>query len=229
MKKSNIIGFIVIVLIIGAIVGFAIYDKKDNNAENQNMEYIGPENTEESTNGTIENEVDLNSITSNSVNSGIMSNSVINGAIDQNAVNYKGNWYISQEAYWNAEKIDELMDKREDNLISNEEYEAQLKSDINTNVVELDVENYLQNRITFSFELTSPAPTRREAKLDDITVELNNNVGTFTYTDNWGTSGNGTITLKENSIELKLETTKANQGALWGVEGVYTFSYQTAD
>lgn len=229
MKKSNIIGFIVIVLIIGAIVGFAIYDKKDNNAENQNMEYIGPANTEESTNGTIENEVDLNSITSNSVNSGIMSNSVINGTIDQNAVNYKGNWYISQEAYWNAEKIDELMDKREDNLISNEEYEAQLKSDINTNVVELDVENYLQNRITFSFELTSPAPTRREAKLDDITVELNNNVGTFTYTDNWGTSGNGTITLKENSIELKLETTKANQGALWGVEGVYTFSYQTAD
>lgn len=229
MKKSNIIAFIVIVLIIGAIVGFAVYEKNEDNAENQNIEYIGPENEQENYNGTAENEVYLNETQSNSVNNGIMSNSVINGTIAQNAVNYTGHWYISQEAYWNAEKIDELMDKKEDNLVTDEEYEAQLKSDINTNVVELDVENYLQNRITFSFELTSPAPTRREAKLDDITVELNNNVGTFAYTDNWGTSGNGTITLKENSIELKLETTKASQGALWGVEGVYTFSYQTVD
>ena len=51
----------------------------------------------------------------------------------------------------------------------------------------------------------------------------------FFYTDNWGTKGNGTITLKDNQIELKLETTSAAQGALWGVEGIYTFSYHRLD
>lgn len=224
MKKSNIIMFIVIILILAAIVIFAVYDAKNNQNEvqNTNSEYIGPSNTDYQNNisNTTENEVD---------SEGIQSNSINNEIINQNAMNYIGHWYISEEAYMNAERIDELLDRKEDNLITDEEYEAGLSSDINTNIVELDVESYLQNRITFDFEITSPAPTQREGRLDNITVELNNNVGTFTYTDNWGTSGNGTITLTENRIELKLETTKAGQGALWGVEGVYNFSYQRID
>ena len=85
---------------------------------------------------------------------------------------------------------------------------------------------YRSGEIRFDFTLTSPAPTQREGKLDDIVVNLDENVGTFTYMDNWGTSGNGTITLENNKIQLKLETTKAAQGALWGVEGMYTFSYK---
>ena len=104
-----------------------------------------------------------------------------------------------------------------------------MQSEANTNIVELDVDKYFQNTISFDFILTSPAPTQREGKLDDIVVNLEGNTGTFTYTDNWGTSGNGTITLNDNSIELRLETTKASQSALWGVEGIYTFSYKRMD
>ena len=121
------------------------------------------------------------------------------------------------------------MEMREENRISQQEFESQMKAESNTNIVELDVDKYFQNKIKFDFKLTSPAPTQREGKLDDIVVDVTNGVGTFTYTDNWGTSGNGTITLSENKIQLKLETTKAAQGALWGVEGVYTFSYKRRD
>ena len=140
-----------------------------------------------------------------------------------------GEWYISEEAYMNAERIDSIMDRREDGSISDTEFEAEMQSEANTNIVELDVDKYFQNTISFDFILTSPAPTQREGKLDDIVVNLEGNTGTFTYTDNWGTSGNGTITLNDNSIELRLETTKASQSALWGVEGIYTFSYKRMD
>ena len=122
------------------------------------------------------------------------------------------------------------MDRREDNEITNTEFENQMQSEINTNIVELDVERYFQNTIKFDFTVISPAPTQREGHLDDIEVTLEGNTGTFTYTDNWGTSGNGTITLNDdNSITLRLETTSAAQGALWGVEGIYTFSYRIGD
>ncbi len=58
---------------------------------------------------------------------------------------------------------------------------------------------------------------------------MSNGVGTFNYTDNWGTSGKGTIMLGDNEIELNLETIKAAQGAQWGVEGTYTFSYKRVE
>ena len=104
-----------------------------------------------------------------------------------------------------------------------------MESEINNDVAELDVEYCRNGQIRFDFTLTSPAPTQREGKIDDMVVNIDGNVGTFTYTDNWGTSGNGTITLGDNQITLKLETTKASQGALWGVEGIYTFSYKRID
>ena len=125
--------------------------------------------------------------------------------------------------------IDRILDRKEDNQITDEEFQSHMSSNINTNIAELDVERYTVDQIRFDFTLTSPAPTQREAKLDDITVDLTDGIGTFTYTDNWGTSGNGTITLKNNQIELKLETTSAAQGALWGLEGIYTFSYKRID
>ena len=140
--------------------------------------------------------------------------------------NYVGDWFVSEEAYRNSERIDEILDQREDNLITDQEFQKQMESKNNTDIAELDVEYYRSGEIRFDFTLTSPAPTQREGKLDDIVVNLDENVGTFTYMDNWGTSGNGTITLENNKIQLKLETTKAAQGALWGVEGMYTFSYK---
>ena len=146
-----------------------------------------------------------------------------------NSTNYLGEWYISQEAYNNAQEIDDILDRKEDNLITDEEFERRMSSEINTNIVELDVESYSRNTIRFDFKLTSPAPTQREGKLDNIVVNLTDNIGTFTYTDNWGTSGNGTITLGDNKITLKLETTSAAQGAQWGVEGIYTLSYKRVD
>ena len=223
MKKANILIFILIVLIIAAIFGYAIWDA------NRNLDEAGELN---SGNMPIVNEEGVNSnqtdITEVQPQPDTQSGQNANEQTGS-STNYVGEWYISEEAYMNAERIDSIMDRREDNSISDTEFEAEMQAATNTNIVELDVDRYFQNTISFDFKLTSPAPTQREGKIDDIEVNLEGNTGTFTYTDNWGTSGNGTITLNENSIELRLETTKAAQGALWGVEGVYTFSYKRVD
>ena len=214
MRKSNIVIFVIILLVVIGIFGYAIWDANRELSEfnaNQNTEMIGIDKG---------NSVEQNMAQENTVN------------IDEStgtAIDYVGEWYISEEAYLNAEKIDDIMERKEENTISTEEFESQMKSEINESIVELDVEDYFQNKIKFDFKLISPAPTQREARLDDITVDIVDGIGTFTYTDNWGTSGNGTITLNENTIQLRLETTKAAQGAQWGVEGVYTFSYKRVD
>ena len=225
MKKTNIIIFVVIILVIVAIFGYAIWDA------NKSINELGSTNTEivqEEKN--ITNDVNANTTNVNEI---ATNETQINpSTVDTNegtTIDYVGCWYISEEAYFNSEQIDEIMDRRDDNEITNEEFESQMQSEINTNIVELDVERYFQNTIRFDFTVISPAPTQREGHLDDIEVTLEGNTGTFTYTDNWGTSGNGTITLNENSITLRLETTSAAQGALWGVEGIYTFSYKRAD
>lgn len=217
MKKSNILIFVLVILAIVAIFGFAIWQAK----QEQEFKKVETDNT------NIFNQEEKNVIQNEKITNEIQTNTIT----ESNAVNYSyiGQWYISQEAYTNGELIEELLDRKEDNLITAEQFEQELNSLKNDNIVELDVDQYSQNKIKFDFDITSPAPLQREAKLDDIIVELTENVGTFTYTDNWGTSGNGAITLKENQIELKLETTKAAQGALWGVEGIYTFSYRIAD
>lgn len=214
MKKSNIIIFVVILLVVIGIFGYAIWDAR-NSISGDNI-YMSNENN---TNKIEENNIEQNVLQGNTIDT----NTTVN------TTNYVGEWYINEETYFNAERIDEIMERREENTISTEEFENQMKAQSNTNIVELDVDSYIQNKIKFDFKLTSPAPTQREGKLDDVVVDITNGVGTFTYTDNWGTSGNGTITLEENKIQLKLETTKAAQGALWGVEGVYTFSYKKVD
>ena len=214
MRKSNIVIFVIILLVVIGIFGYAIWNANQELSEfnaNQNTEMIGIDNG---------NSVEQNVTQENTVN------------IDESAgtaIDYVGEWYISEDAYLNAEKIDDIMERKEENTISTEEFESQMESEINESIVELDVEDYFQNKIKFDFKLISPAPTQREARLDDITVDIVDGIGTFTYTDNWGTSGNGTITLNENTIQLRLETTKAAQGAQWGVEGVYTFSYKRVD
>ena len=218
MKKTNIIIFVVIILVILAIFGYAIWDTNKTSKE------LGVFNTEMERG----KQYSINEEKSSTTNINDMSRNEIqkNSNTENTTINYVGNWYISEEAYRNSEQIDEIIDRREDNEITDEEFEAQMKSEINTNIVELDVERYYQNTIKFDFTVISPAPTQREGNLDDIEVILEGNAGTFTYTDNWGTSGNGTITLNDNGITLKLETTSAAQGALWGVEGIYTFSYK---
>ena len=214
MRKSNILIFIVILLVVIGIFGYAIWDANKELNEfnaNQNTEMIGINN---------ENTVEQNQVQENIVN--------VEGNTGS-TTDYVGEWYISEDAYLHAERIDNIMERKEKNTISTEDFEIQMKAESNTNIVELDVEEYFQNKIKFDFKLISPAPTQREGKLDDIVVDITNGVGTFTYTDNWGASGLGTITLSNNKIELRLETTKVAQGAQWGVEGVYTFSYKSVD
>ncbi len=221
MKTSNIVIFLIVIIVIAGIFGFAIWDMRNE---------TGDLNANNVLNDTDSDVLILNE--TNTVNQNGDLFNIINGnnsGININSNNYKGEWFISQEEYNNAEQIDELMDRREDSLITDEEFENQLQTLKNDQVAELDVEEYYGNTIKFDFELTGPAPTQRVARLEDMVVELNNNIGTFTYIDNWGTSGNGTITLKDNQIELKLETTKVNQGTLWGVEGSYIFSYRIGD
>ena len=219
MKKTNIIIFVIVILIIIAIFGFAIWDANKslneiNNADSEVMQNI------EETFGQGENNIEQNDV--NDAQTNTISDTV-------NTTSYVGKWYISENAYNNSKIVEELMDRREENEITDEEFETQMESEINTNIIELDVEEYFENTIKFDFKLTSPAPTQREGTLEDITVTLIDNVGTFTYADNWGTSGNGIITLDGEKITLKLETTSAAEGALWGVEGIYTFSYKRAD
>ena len=221
MKTSNIVIFLIVVIIIVGIFGFAIWDMKDETETIEENSILNSTNSDvlilnETQNGNL-----IITEPSNTLNQD--NNSM------QNLNMYKGEWYISQEEYANEERIDELMDRREDHLITDEEFENQLQTLKNDEFAELDVDEYFGNSIKFDFELTGPAPTQRVARIEDMVVELNNNVGTFTYIDNWGTSGNGTITLKDNQIELKLETTKVNQGTLWGVEGSYTFSFRLGD
>ena len=227
MKTSNIIIFLIVVIVIAGIFGFAIWDMRNttegvdtNNVSNNiKQEEVINTNTTDDLVNTTQDGINTNTTEQNNNNNDIM----------QNLGMYEGEWYISQDAYINAERIDELMDRRDDRFITDEEFENELQTLNNDEVAELDVDEYYGDRIKFDFELTGPAPTQRVARLEDIVVELANSVGTFTYTDNWGTSGNGTITLKDNQIELKLETTKVNQGTLWGVEGAYTFSYKLSD
>lgn len=236
MKKSNLIIFILVVIVIIAIFGFSIWQGR-NSLENEGAlggQQSNTENTDQQNGNTniVDNQntnVPTNEITNNVTTNEITTNNNTTGNNTTNLRNYVGHWYISQDAYHNAERIDEILDRREDNLITDEEFEREMSDASNTSVAELDIDDYFQNRIKFDFELTSPAPTQREGKIEDITVDIVDNIGTFTYTDNWGTSGNGTITLKDNQIELRLETTSAAQGALWGVEGIYTFSYKRAD
>lgn len=218
MRKSNIIIFIVILLVIIGIFGYAIWDA--NNSLNEI-------NSNESM--TEQNELIENNMAHNEVEKNIIQNNTIDTNTNVSTIDYVGEWYISEDAYLHAERIDNIMERKEENTISTEDFEIQMKAESNTNIVELDVEEYFQNKIKFDFKLISPAPAQREGKLDDIVVDITNGVGTFTYTDNWGTSGLGTITLSNNKIELRLETTKVAQGAQWGVEGVYTFSYKRAD
>ena len=219
MRKSNIIIFVLVILVMVAIFGYAIWDAKNSiSGDNVSMTNVNNMNLSEE-----------NVIEQNEINANIEEQNTMNNATVENTINYVGEWYISEEAYLHSERIDEIMDKKEDNIISQEEFEKEMQAESNSNIVELDIEEHFNGKIKFDFILTSPAPTQREGKLDDIIVEMSNGVGTFTYTDNWGTSGNGTITLNENKIELRLETTKAAQGALWGVEGVYTFSYKRRD
>lgn len=230
MKKSNIIIFFLIIIAIAAIFGFAIWDANQslNNVDGANSEQA--QNVEDNAGNTLEQNIISNEVQVNETNTVGETNTIdTNVNTTVNSTNYLGEWYISQEAYNNAQEIDDILDRKEDNLITDEEFERRMSSEINTNIVELDVESYSRNTIRFDFKLTSPAPTQREGKLDNIVVNLTDNIGTFTYTDNWGTSGNGTITLGDNKITLKLETTSAAQGAQWGVEGIYTFSYKRVD
>ena len=219
MKKSNIVIFFFFLLVIIGIFGYAIWNA--NHSISGDNIYIP--------NTNIINQLKENNIVQNEIEQNTTQQNTIDTNTNVSASDYIGEWYINEEAYLNSERIDEIMEMREENRISTEEFEKQMKGESNTNIVELDVDSYFENKIKFDFKLISPAPTQREGKLDDIVVDITNGVGTFKYTDNWGTSGNGTITLSENKIELRLETTKAAQGALWGVEGVYTFSYRRVD
>ena len=230
MKASNIIIFVLVIIAVVGIIGYAVWkaDTREGADENQLATNETTENLE-ITEPEAQNEQSGNLIITDPSGNQINTNSTDNNNTSVQLQNYVGDWFVSDETYRNAERIDEILDQREDNLITDQEFQKQMESEINNDVAELDVEYYRNGQIRFDFTLTSPAPTQREGKIDDMVVNIDENVGTFTYTDNWGTSGNGTITLGDNQITLKLETTKASQGALWGVEGIYTFSYRRID
>lgn len=240
MKKSNVIIFVVVILVIIAIFGYAIWDANnstngngaDHNTENFNVNEQGAGIQANAVLNDANNDTNIvgqNETFTNTVNT----NTVTGQTQDEYMHDYFGTWYIDEASYLREERIDNLMDRREDGLITEQEFQAQLSAEDNSNIAELEIDRARPaargTAIEIDFTLTSPAPTQREASIKDIIVQLDNNTGTFTYTDNWGTSGNGTITFANNQVTLRLETTQAGQGALWGVEGIYTFSYRRMD
>ena len=134
MKKSNLIIFILVVIVIIAIFGFAIWQGR-NSLENEGAlggEQSNTENTEQQNDNTniVNNQntnVSANETTNNATTNEITTNNNTNGNNTTNLRNYVGHWYISEEAYYNAERIDEILDQREDNLITDQEFQKQKK------------------------------------------------------------------------------------------------------
>lgn len=220
MKKTLIIITIIILLIMVGILIWKVVDlekKIDNNFNSSNINYIY--HNENYKNNENTNIVEQNTVQTNNIN---------NTNTNQN-VNYRGEWYLSRQAYTNNEMIDEVLDRREDRLISDEEFNGMMQSKTNSEVPVLDIDNYTDKLVVFDFELTSPAPIQREAKIENVVVNLENNEGNFTYVDNWGTKGEGSIKLENNNIKLELKTTETASGALWGVEGSYLFTFKVHD
>lgn len=212
MKKSSVIVFIATLLVVILLFGITIWSAKRE------------VNKEEEENAIVETQTEANIIQTNVITNVISTNTQTTvEALDKT---YEGTWYISELDYANINTINNAIEQKEKGEITNTEYEELMTSNTNKNAAILNVKLINGNKATLDFILESPAPTRRVAEIKDIVVTVENSTGSFTYTDNWGTEGNGTITFSENKIALKLDTTKAAEGAQWGVEGSYEMTYK---
>lgn len=211
MNKSNIMIFILVILVIFGIAGFAIWGEGKKDKTNQEID--NKNSTEEITN---EIKDDINEISNQIYNDNISS------SIDNK---YIGQWYISKTAYENAEKIDKAVEDQENNTITTDQFEEIIRSDINVNVARLEITEITGNTITMMFQLISPIPTSRVSTIEQK-VKITNGLGTFSFVDNWETNGKGTITLEDEKIVLKLDTTQTEDRDMVEIEGIYNFTYK---
>lgn len=212
MKKSSVIIFIATLLVVILLFGIAIWSAKRE------------VNKELEENAMAETQIETNMMQSNEITNIMDTNTQTTGeALDKS---YEGTWYISELDYINANTINNAIEQKEKGEMTDAEYEELMASNTNGNVTILNVKSINGNQVTLDFTLESPAPTRRVGEIKDITVTVENLTGSFTYTDNWGTEGSGTITFADNKVILKLETTKAAEGTQWGVEGSYEMTYK---
>ena len=139
MKKSNIVIFLVVILVIIGVFGYAIWNA-NNSISGDNIYMPNTNNINQLVeNNIVQNEIEQNTIQQNTIDTNT----------NVSTTNYIGEWYINEEAYLNSERIDEIMEMREENKISIEEFESQMKAESNTNIVELDVDSYFENKIKF--------------------------------------------------------------------------------
>ena len=146
MKKIDILIFVIILLIIIGIFSFAIWNANNDLNEFNSVNQIKDEEiNNEQTNIITEKETNIEETT-----------------LMNNNINYDGKWYISEEAYLESEKVEEIIEKKEDNEISDSEYKTQMESYINRNIVELDIDKYVQNTLEFDFKLFNYSQTQKK-------------------------------------------------------------------
>lgn len=87
----------------------------------------------------------------------------------------------------------------------------------------LEIISVKDNAVRFTFTKTSSAPHNRIARISNVTSEIIDNVGTFTFdNDNWLNSGTGKIKFLDD--EIYLETTVLNSedsNAMWNIGGSF--------
>lgn len=87
----------------------------------------------------------------------------------------------------------------------------------------LEIISVKNNVIRFTFTKTSSAPENRIARISNVTSEIIDGVGTFTFdNDNWLNSGTGKIKFLDD--EIYLETTVLNSedsNAMWDIGGSF--------
>lgn len=212
MQKSSVIVFIAIILIVILVFSIAIWNAK-RKVERR----------------VIENDitVESNIIEQNVTENEIIGNTEIDNTATSNSLNkYVGTWYVNELSYDNSNSIKRAMNLKEKGKITEEEYEEIMTSEANTDIAFLNIKGTIKNHMLIDFTLEGSAPNKRVGKIENVRVDFIDNMGSFSYTDNWKTEGIGTIQLLEDKILLKLETKKAEEGALWGVEGKYELTYK---
>lgn len=86
----------------------------------------------------------------------------------------------------------------------------------------LEIISVKDDVIRFTFTKTSSAPHNRIARISNVTTQIIDETGTFTFDDDsWQNSGTGKIKFQDDEIYLDTNITKRNEDALWDIGGSF--------
>lgn len=86
----------------------------------------------------------------------------------------------------------------------------------------LEIISVKEDVVRFTFTKTSSAPYNRIARISNVTTQIIDGTGTFTFDDdNWQNSGTGKIKFQDDEIYLETNVTHRNENALWDIGGSF--------